>query len=214
MTITLTEPGALSLLSFDSVWDGGGPPHEAFAPRTVVRQKRPQPGGAQDADERSRATLVASNPTSNSGGMIMAMSDQLEKLAQRAKELEDRAAAAKQKNKSDLENDVKQARKAADDQGESLKKNAEKGKDRLSAWWFNLQRGWNEHLKAAHKHMDDRKSEHDLKSAQRAADRADDDASFAVDYAFAAIEEAEYAILDAELAHMDVDDLVAAGDQN
>ena len=39
----------------------------------------------------------------------MAMSDQLTKLAARAKQLEDRAEAAKTKQKSELEQDVKNA---------------------------------------------------------------------------------------------------------
>jgi hypothetical protein len=54
---------------------------------------------------------------------------------------------------------------------------------------------------------DDRKAAHDLKSRQRAAERADEDAAFAVDYAYAAIGEAQYAVLDADLAHREVDEL-------
>ena len=48
---------------------------------------------------------------------------------------------------------------------------------------------------------------HDLKSAQKAADRAEDDAVFAIDYAYAAVDEAEYAVLDAMLTRMDADAL-------
>jgi hypothetical protein len=141
----------------------------------------------------------------------MALSDQLTTLAERAKALEDHAAAAKAKSKSDLEQDVKNARKSAEDQGDALKKSAERSKDRISTWWFNVQHSWSDHLDSVRKHVDDKRSEHDVKSAQRAADRADDDASFAIDFAYAAVEEAEYAVLDAQLAQMD---LVEAGSNN
>ena len=43
--------------------------------------------------------------------------------------------------------------------------------------------------------------------AQRNAEIAEDDASFAVEYAYAAIEEAEYAVLDAALARKQADEL-------
>ena len=44
----------------------------------------------------------------------------------------------------------------------------------------------------------------------RAAERAREDASYAVDYAYAAIEEALYAVLDADLAHRRADELAQA----
>jgi hypothetical protein len=140
----------------------------------------------------------------------MALSDQLTDLAARAKQLEDRAAAAKAKNKADLQQDVKRARDAADAQGEALHNSAERNKDTLSAWWVNVQDSWSDHLDHIRTSIDDKMAEHDLKSAQKAAARADDDASFAIDYAYAAIEEAEYAVLDADLAHAEVDELAQA----
>jgi hypothetical protein len=137
----------------------------------------------------------------------MAVSDQLTKLAARAKELEDRAAAMKTQTKSDVEKAVKDAQQAAQAQADELRKNAEAGKGSISAWWDNVQKSWNEHLAAVRKNVGDKRAAHDLKSAQRNADQADDDAAFAIDYAYAAIDEAEYAVLDAQLAHMEVDEL-------
>ena len=137
----------------------------------------------------------------------MAVSDQLTKLAARAKELEDRAAAAKAKSKNDLEQDVNQARASAQAQGDELRKSAEASKGQISAWWDSVQRSWDDHLAAVRNNVGDARAAMDLRSAERAADQADDDASFAIDYAYAAIEEAEYAVLDAELAHMDVESL-------
>jgi hypothetical protein len=50
----------------------------------------------------------------------MALSDQLTKLAARAKEVEDRAAAAKAEAKADLEREVKNARESAQAQADAL----------------------------------------------------------------------------------------------
>jgi hypothetical protein len=140
----------------------------------------------------------------------MALSDQLTKLAARAKELEDRAAAAKTKQKADLEQDVQNARDSAQAQADSLRKHAEERKDKLSAWWDNLQRDWNVQIASIRRAFDKDKAEHDAKKAQNAAASADEDAEFAIEYAYAAIEEAEYAVLDAELAHMEADELADA----
>jgi DNA anti-recombination protein RmuC len=137
----------------------------------------------------------------------MALSDQLTQLANRAKELEDRVAASTAKSKADLQQDVKNAREAAQSQGDALRKSAEDSKGKISAWWDSVQRSWNDHLAAVRENIDEKRSEHDLKTAQRAADSAEEDATFAIDFAFAAIDEAEYAVLDAELARMNADEL-------
>jgi hypothetical protein len=61
---------------------------------------------------------------------------------------------------------------------------------KLSAWWANVQRSWNEHISEVRKHIDERQASHNLEAVQREADSAEEDAAFAVDYAYAAIEEA------------------------
>ena len=137
----------------------------------------------------------------------MAVSDELTKLAARAKEAEDRAAAAQGKAKSDLERDVETARISAQEQAEKLRKSADTGKNKLSVWWNDLQRSWNEHIAKVRDDVDRRRSEHDVHRAQKHAERAENDALFAIDFAYAAIEEAEYAVLDADLAKMEADQL-------
>ena len=64
----------------------------------------------------------------------MALSDQLTKLAARAKEAEDHTAAAKSQAKADLEREVKTAREAAKTQADELSKTAESKGTKLSAW--------------------------------------------------------------------------------
>jgi len=140
----------------------------------------------------------------------MAVSDQLTKLAARAKDLEDRAEAAKGKSKADLEHDVEVARDSAQAQADTLRETVAAGKNQVSAWWDGVQRSWDEHLAAVRTGVEEKKAAHDLKSAERIAGQAEDDAVFAIDYAYAAVAEAEYAVLDATLARMDADDLANA----
>jgi hypothetical protein len=137
----------------------------------------------------------------------MTASDQLTKLAARAKEAEERVAAARGKAKADLEQDVETARQSAQEQAERLRNSADAGKDKISVWWHDLQRSWNEHLATIRDDIDSRRAEHDEDKAVKRAERAEDDAVFAIDYAYAAIEEAEYAVLDAELARLEADQL-------
>jgi hypothetical protein len=141
----------------------------------------------------------------------MTVSDQLSQLSARTKELEDRATAAKSKAKSDLQQEVASAREAAQVQGDALRKSAEAHKGNISAWWDSVGRSWNDHLAAVREDFDDKRAAHDLKTAQKHADNAEDDAVFAIDYAYAAVEEAEYAVLNATLARMDADEMAAGG---
>jgi len=140
----------------------------------------------------------------------MALSDQLSRLATRAKELEDRTAAAKTKAKTDLEQDLKAAGEAAQAHADALSAKADAAENRVSIWWGKLQRSWSDHMSVVRQHIEDRRAAHDLKSAQRAADQAESDAAFAIDYAYSAVEEAEYAVLDALLARMEADELARA----
>lgn len=137
----------------------------------------------------------------------MAISDQLSRLADRTKELEDRAAAAKAKAKADLEQDVKAAGESAQAQADALAQAIDSETNRVSIWWGNLQRSWSDHMGVVRQHIDDRRIAHDLRSAQRNADQAESDAAFAIEYAYSAVEEAEYAVLDAILARMEADEL-------
>src|SRR5262245_66315135 len=135
----------------------------------------------------------------------MALSDQLTKLAARAKEAEDQAAAAKGKARAQLEQDVKAARDAAQSQADQLRKTADANKGKVSDWWGGVQKNWDDHVATIRQNIDEKRGEHDLKVAQREADNAEDDAAFAVDYALATIEEAEYAVLDSAGAPMAAD---------
>ena len=76
-------------------------------------------------------------------GIQMALSDQLTKLAARAKEAEDRASAAQDKGKADLEADVEVARGSAEAQHQALRESAAASKGKISEWWNDLEERWN-----------------------------------------------------------------------
>jgi hypothetical protein len=139
----------------------------------------------------------------------MAISDQLSKLAVRTKELEERAAAARKEARADLQHDVEAARVAANANAEALGKALDSEEAEVSAWWTDIGRSWDEHIAHVRERVDEKKEEHDLKAAQRAADEATEYASYLIDYTYAAVEEAEYAVLDATLARKEADDLAA-----
>ena len=139
----------------------------------------------------------------------MALSDQLSKLAARAKQAEDRAAEAKVEARTDLEQDVKAAREASQAKAEALRDSVRTNQAELSTWWNDMGRAWEQHLANFREHVDSKKAAHDLKTARRYAEQSDVEASYAIDYAYAAVEEAEYAVLDATLAHVHADELAA-----
>lgn len=137
----------------------------------------------------------------------MALSDDLSKLEVRAKEAEDRAAAAREKVRTDIEADRDNARAVGEDQAKALRETAEEAKSGVSDWWTNVQQSWEQAVSAVRDDMADRKVEHDVHRAERKADRAEDDARFAIDFAYSAIVEAEYAVLDATLARKEAEEL-------
>jgi hypothetical protein len=139
----------------------------------------------------------------------MNLSDQLGKLAARAKKAEARAAAAQSKARSDLEGDVAAARATAQAEALKLRESAEAGRGEISDRRAGAQKTWSEYLSALHRTIDEANAEVDLTQATHAADAAESDAAYAIDYAFAAIEQAEYAVLQAEFARMKADDLQA-----
>lgn len=139
----------------------------------------------------------------------MAISDQLTRLSARTKELEDRAAAARQKAHDDLKKDVEAARREAETNAEALRASADVGAAEVSAWWIDVSRSWDEHLAKVRNHVDQKIAQHDLNTAKRDAEEANAYAAYLIDYCYAAVQEAEYAVLDATLAQMQYDDLAA-----
>jgi hypothetical protein len=141
----------------------------------------------------------------------MAVSDNLTRLATRAKEAETRVAEVREEGRADLEKDVASARESAQEQAEKLRHSAEKSKAGISGRLSDVQRSWNEHIARVREDLEDKRAKHDVHVAQRRADDAQEYASFAADHAYSAVVEAEYAALDAVLARMDADQMSQEG---
>jgi osmotically-inducible protein OsmY len=142
-------------------------------------------GGVAHVRNKVRALLPASAdapPTQHTKEGRMAFSEQMAKLAARAKLAEERAVAAGEKARGDLERDVAAARASAKAQP---------------------------HIAAIRAKIEEKKADHDRAQAQRDAHEAEYDALYAIDYAYGAIEEAERLVLDAELARITADELEA-----
>jgi hypothetical protein len=137
----------------------------------------------------------------------MALSDELTKLAARAKEAEDRFIAAQAAARDKVEHDLESARESLDTRTDQLREIAQTNKGKVAAWWSDVQKSWDQQIASIRREIESKKAEHDLKAAQRKAESAEDDAEFAIHYAYWAVEQAEYAVLDATLARMDADDL-------
>jgi hypothetical protein len=137
----------------------------------------------------------------------MAQSDDLTRLATRAKEAQTRVAKVREEARADLEQDVASARKSAQEQADKLRDSAEQSKAGISGRLSDVQRSWNEHISRVREDLDDKRAKHDVHVAQRRADDAEAYALFATDHAYSAVVEAEYAALDAVLARMDADQM-------
>ena len=114
--------------------------------------------------------------------------------------------AAPEKAKADLEEDLEFTRTAVEKQNAVLPRAGEREQGAyvgpLARSAGGVERG---HLTA--RRVENRKAEHDLHKAEGRADRAEEDARFAIDFAYSAIVEAEYAALDAALARVEADEL-------
>src|SRR3954454_9739758 len=141
---------------------------------------------------------------------IVTASEQLYKLADRAKQSEEKIERAKEESHAELQAQVKRARQASQERAVALKGTATAAEAKASAQWGKVQDDWNEHIAKIRQNVSDMKADRDAQDAERRAETAEDDAEAAVDFAYAALEEAEYAVLDAELARLDADEAVAA----
>ncbi|MGW5237546.1 hypothetical protein ACWEOW_01280 [Monashia sp. NPDC004114] len=137
----------------------------------------------------------------------MALSEQLSRLAERTKQLEEHAAAARKKARADLEQEVAKAEAASKKNAEELRNSAVAAEAEVSAWWTDVGRAWDENLTKMRKRIKEQSAKHDLMAAQRDADEAAAYAAYVIDYTYAAVEEADYAVLQATLARMQADEL-------
>src|SRR4051794_3233097 len=135
----------------------------------------------------------------------MPLSDDLARLSVRAKQAEDRAAAAKAQARDQLQQTVQEARDGMQQTADRLRAESAAAAGQADAWADNIQRSWDDHLARTRQRIDARKAQHAADRAESDAEDAESYAAYSIDLAYSAIEEAEYAVLDAVLAREDAD---------
>ena len=116
----------------------------------------------------------------------MAASDDLIALAQRAKVAEDRVAALKTQERSDVEQQVAKGARRCSRRQISCRRRPPGAQAGASEWWSDVQRTWSGHIARLRSDMGSKKAGMDAKKARLRARAAEDDAALAVAFAFAA----------------------------
>ncbi|HEY5424414.1 MAG TPA: hypothetical protein VIK05_13120 [Ilumatobacteraceae bacterium] len=135
------------------------------------------------------------------------LSQSLQELAARVKVLEDSATATFQADRAELEkrrHEIDDAIKTEVGEFDSAVRDAAQAG---RTWWNDTKTSMKRPLDEVRARVENRKSEHELHRALRAADAAEEDAAAAIEVADYFLDVAEYAIIDAALARMAADDL-------
>ena len=135
------------------------------------------------------------------------LSHSLEDLAARVKVLEDSATATFEADRTKLEkrrHEIDDAIKAEVGEFDSAVRDAAQAG---RTWWNDTKTSMRRPVDEVRARVENRKSEHELHKALRAAEAAEADAAAAIEVADYFLDVAEYAIIDAALARMAVDEL-------
>ena len=135
------------------------------------------------------------------------LSQSLQELAARVKVLEDSATATFQADRAELEkrrHEIDDAIKTEVGEFDSAVRDAAQAG---RTWWNDTKTSMRRPVDEVRARVENRKSEHELHKALRAAEAAEADAAAAIEVADYFLDVAEYAIIDAALARMAADDL-------
>jgi hypothetical protein len=142
---------------------------------------------------------------------MKALSEQLSELSQRAKRTEDVVAAAREKDRAELEAQRTKLTTSLAAAKATAGESAANAKMKGQAWWSDTRSSVEEWFTNMHAEADKRHADHDIKKAGHHAEKAEQDASDVVEFALYVLDQAEYAVVDAAIARADADAL-AAGD--
>jgi hypothetical protein len=145
---------------------------------------------------------------------MKALSEQLSELSERAKRTEDLVAAARQKDRAQLEAQRAKVTGSLAAAKASADQSAANAKDKVGGWWSKTRSSVDERFAGIHAKADKRQTEHDAKRAEHHAEQSEQDASDAVEFALYVLDEAECAVIDAAIARTDADALAAGSSAN
>jgi hypothetical protein len=141
---------------------------------------------------------------------MKALSEQLSDLAARAKQAEDTAAAARDKNMAALQARGEKLQAALDASRRQAEQDVKAADKEVESWWAETRAKINarfDDLRAANAA---KRAELDLRMAQNRADDLELDAADAIDFATYTLDQAEYAVVDAVTARAQADELARA----
>jgi len=141
---------------------------------------------------------------------VKPLSEQLLDLSQRAKKIEDSAAATRQKNQAELQRRHDQLKADIESTGKKLESSAAEAKADVRSGWADIKRRIDERLATAHAKIQERKAERDVNRAESLAKAAENDAAEAIALAVYVLDQAEFAVVTAALDRAVADSLRAA----
>jgi hypothetical protein len=138
------------------------------------------------------------------------LSEQLSDLSERAKKTEDVVAAARERNRANLQREHDRLKASIDENNARANGAVAAAQDYAENRWNDARASVHDRFASLRDKAEDRRADRDIKRAQHRADEAEQDAADAVDFALYVLDEAEYAIVDAVLARADADELVGS----
>jgi hypothetical protein len=141
--------------------------------------------------------------------MVKPLSDQLSDLSARAKNVENAVTAAQKEGHEKVVARTAEARASATAAVDKMKQSIKAARDAGSTKWGAMEAKLGADMEALKTRVSEKKRAIDTKIAERDAENAADDASFAIDYAIASIEQAKLAVFDAISARQDAEAMKA-----
>ena len=141
------------------------------------------------------------------------LSQSLEALSVRVKNLEDSATAAFEADRAKLEQRRREIDTALTADRHEFESAVREAADAGRSWWNETTEALARPIRELRARHEERQSEHELHRAMRFADAAEEDAAVAIEIATHWINIAEYAVIDATLARMAADDLISENEQ-
>src|SRR5262245_61797602 len=137
--------------------------------------------------------------------MLKRLSDQLSDLSVRAKNVEDAALAAQKEGHDKVVARTAEARASATAAVDKVKRSVKAASDAGSTKWGAMEAKLGADMDALKMRASEKKRALEAKIAERDAEDAENNASFAIDYAIASIEQAKLAVFDAISARLDAE---------
>ncbi|GAA1828876.1 hypothetical protein [Agromyces salentinus] len=146
----------------------------------------------------------------------MALSEQLDKLKDQTRQLEQSASEIHTQDKAKVDARLTELRSSLDDAQRDVDAKAKADVADLTDGWANLQKSVTDGFASLKSDQEarqaerqakraDRAADREVKRVDRAADRAEADAADAIEWAVYALQEAEYYVLAAVVARADAD---------